>query len=156
VATKKKSVTLDRDQQILSRLARIEHRVDSLDQTQAFALRAEAAKHFETVKAIFKNGKRRAQIYLAADGTKGVEEIARHLGMQRQNVGPDLKIMRSEGILEITDTEGGKDLWGKKPIDQTLRISSFLRTEYGLQPDGRPEKARKSNKSKKQKLKKAR
>ncbi len=140
---KQSSINLDRDQQILNRLSKIEHKVDSMDQTQAFALRAEAEKHSTTIKKIFKNSKRRAQIYLAADGSRGVQEIAEHLGMQRQNVGPDLKILREEGMLEITDTAGGRDIWGKKPIDHTLRISQFLRKEYSLSPDGRSAGARK-------------
>lgn len=49
----------DRDQQILSRLAHIEHKVDSIDETNAFALRADADKHQGTVKKIFKRCKRR-------------------------------------------------------------------------------------------------
>ena len=57
--------------------------------------------------------------------------------MQRQNVGPDLKVLADEGMLEIVDTAGGKDIWAKKPIDRTLRISQFLRTEFALGPDGR-------------------
>lgn len=135
----KNPVHVDRDQQILSRISKIEHRVDSIDQTQAFALRAEAPKHFATVKEIFRKGKRRAQIYMAADGTRGVEEIANHLKMKRQNVGPELKVLREEGMLEIADTAGGRDIWGKKPIDRTLRISKFLRDEYNLMQDGRSE-----------------
>lgn len=135
----KRSEALDRDQQILSRLSRIEHKVDSMDQTQAFALRADADKHFKSVEAIFKSGKRRAQIYLAADGVRGVQEIAAHLKMQRQNVGPELKKLASEGMLELVDTAGGKkDIWAKKPVDRTLRISQFLQSEFSLSPDGLP------------------
>jgi|ERR1700722_6242479 hypothetical protein len=137
-------VKTDRDQQILSRLARIEHRVDSIDQTNAFALRAEAGKHLEEVKKIFKHGKRRAQVYLAANGNRGVLEIASYLKMKRQNVGPDLRILGDEGLLEIVDTSGGRDIWGKKSIDRTLRITKYLQEEYGLQADGRPSKARKA------------
>jgi len=147
-----KRENLDRDQQILSRLARIEHKVDSLDQTTAFALRAEAAKHFLSVKEIFKRGKRRPQVYLAANGTRGVQEIAAHLKMQRQNVTPELKVLNSEGLLEIVGDAGGKDLWGKKPIDKTLRIAKFLCTEYNLDADGRrrkPIKKRKTTRKKK-------
>ena len=135
----KSSLHLDRDQQILSRISRIEHRVDSIDQTQAFALRAEADKHFATVMKIFGRSERRAQVYLAANGHRGVEEIAKHLRMQRQNVGPELALLRDEGMLEITDTSGGKDIWGKKAIDRTLRITPFLRDEFSLGPDGLPE-----------------
>jgi hypothetical protein len=133
----KKTDAVDRDQQILSRLSRIEHKVDSMDQTQAFALRADADKHFGSVEAIFKSGQRRAQIYLAADGSRGVQEIAKHLNMQRQNVGRELKKLATEGMLEVVDTASGKDIWAKKPVDRTLRISQFLQSEFALGPDGR-------------------
>lgn len=133
---RKRAIDLDRDQQVLSRLSKIEHRVDSIDQTQAFALRAEADKHFNTVKAIFKHGKRRAQIYLAANGNRSVEEIAEHLDMKRQNVGRELKVLGEEGMLEIKDTIGHRDVWGKKAVDRTLRITQFLRSEYSLSSDG--------------------
>jgi DNA-binding MarR family transcriptional regulator len=135
---------IDRDQQILSRLSRIQHRVDSIDQTQAFALRADEAKHFNTVKEIFKTGTRRAQVYVAADGTRGVDEIAKHLNMKAPNVSRELRILSEEGMLEIIDAEGRRELWGKKPIDRTLRISSYLRREYGLSQDGREASAAKS------------
>jgi DNA-binding transcriptional ArsR family regulator len=127
----------ERDLQILSRLAHIEHKVDSIDETNAFALRAEADKHKETVKKIFKRGKRRAQVYLAADGTRGVVEIAQHLRMKSPNVSPQLRILKEEGLLELIDAPGRRDIWAKKAIDRTLRISKYLCEEYGLNPDGR-------------------
>jgi len=128
----------DRDQQILSRLAHIEHKVDSIDETNAFALRAEADKHKETVKKIFRHGRRRAQVYLAADGTRGVVEIAQHLGMKTPNVSPQLRILKEEGLLELVDAPGRRDIWAKKAIDRTLRISKYLCEEYNLKLDGRP------------------
>jgi len=125
-------------QQILHRLAHIEHKVDSIDETNAFALRAEADKHQETVKKIFKKGRRRAQVYLAANGTRGVVEIARHLGMKTPNVSPQLRILKEEGLLELIDASGRQDFWAKKTIDKTLRIAKYLCEEYNLKPDGRP------------------
>jgi hypothetical protein len=68
VPSKIAEANLDRDQQILNRLSKIEHKVDSLEQTTAFALRADAEKHSASVWEIFKKSKRRAQVYLAADG----------------------------------------------------------------------------------------
>jgi hypothetical protein len=127
---------LDRDQQILDRLSKIEHKVDSIEQTNAFALRAEADKHFAEVKKIFGRSLRRAQVYLAADGVRSVQDIAEHLKMKRQNVGPDLKHLGDEGILELIDSHGNRDIWAKKPVDRTLRISSFLSREFGLQSNG--------------------
>lgn len=135
--------TLDRDQQILSRLAKIEHKVDSIEQTNAFALRAEADKHFAEVSKIFGKSLRRAQVYLAADGSFSVQEIAQHLGMQRQNVGTDLKHLGEEGLLELVDSHGNRDIWAKKPLDRTLRITPFLRKQFSLAGNGLKEKARK-------------
>src|SRR6266849_6534132 len=110
--------SLDRDQQILNRLAKIEHKVDSLERTTAFALRAEAQKHFDSVKEIFRNGKRRAQVYLAADGQRSVHQIAEYLGMQPPNVSRELQTLAEEGLLEIIDTDGGANIWCKTPIDR--------------------------------------
>jgi len=132
---------LDRDQQILDRLAKIEHKVDSIEQTNAFALRAEADKHFTEVKKIFGKSLRRAQVYLAADGVRSVQDIARHLGMRRQNVGPDLKHLGEEGLLELVDSRSNKDIWAKKPVDRTLRISPFLCKEFSLQKNGLKQKS---------------
>jgi DNA-binding transcriptional ArsR family regulator len=137
------SESRDRDQQILNRLARIEHKVDSLEQTTAFALRAEADKHFASVKEIFRAGKRRAQVYLAADGTRSVQDLASHLRMKGPNVSRELSKLAGEGLLEIVDSDGGKDFWGKKPVDRTLRISQFLIQTYSLERDGRPGRASK-------------
>ena len=128
--------TLDRDQQILDRLAKIEHKVDSIEQTNAFALRAEADKHFAEVKKIFGRSRRRAQIYLAADGARSVQEIAKHLRIKRQNVGPDLWRLGEEGLLELVDSQSNRDIWAKKPLDRTLRITPFLCREFSLQKNG--------------------
>jgi hypothetical protein len=134
----RKEKTEEPYQQILHRLAHIEHKVDSIDETNAFALRAEAEKHQETVRKIFGKSKRRAQIYLAADGTRGVVEIGQHLGVKTPNVSPDLRILKEEGLLEIIDASGRQDFWAKKTIDKSLRISKYLCEQYNLKPDGRP------------------
>jgi DNA-binding transcriptional ArsR family regulator len=126
----------DLGQQILSRLGRIEHKVDSLDQTTAFALRADEDRHFETVLKIFKNSRRRVQVYLAVNGVRGVQEIAQHLKMQRQNVGPDLRLLTDEGLIEIRDTQGGKDIYVKKALDKSLRVSKSLQAKFNLGPSG--------------------
>lgn len=126
---------LDRDQNILNRLAKIEHKVDSLEQTTAFALRADSEAHFKEVKKIFKRGMRKAQVYLAANGSRNVGDIASHLGMKGPNVSASLKSLSEDGLVEIVDTMNG-NIWAKKPVDRTLRISKFLMSEYNLTKDG--------------------
>jgi DNA-binding MarR family transcriptional regulator len=128
----------DRDQQILRRLANIEHKVDSLEQTTAFALRAEAERHFDSVRGIFGNRKRRVQVYLAANGERSVQNIADLFNMKSPNVSRELTILQREGLLDVSENEGGETFWCKKPIDQTIRISSLLQKEYDLSKDGLP------------------
>jgi DNA-binding transcriptional ArsR family regulator len=134
--------TRDRDQQILARLAKIEHKVDAIEQTNAFALRAEADKHFAEVLKIFGRSRRRAQVYLAADGNRSVQELAAHLRMKRQNVGTDLKLLGEEGLLELIDSGGNRDIWAKKPLDRSLRITMLICEQYNLQKNGLPQKDR--------------
>jgi DNA-binding MarR family transcriptional regulator len=136
-----KNQALDRDQQILNRLANIEHKVDSIEQTNAFALRADSEKHFGEVKKIFKTSIRRAQVYLAANASRSVGEIAAHLGMKVPNVSPDLKHLSDEGLLELVASHGNKDIWAKKPIDRTLRITQFLCAQFALDKNGIKQKS---------------
>ena len=138
----------ERDQQIMNRLANIEHKVESIDETNAFVLRADADKHRESVRKIFRSGKRRAQVYLAANGTRTVLEIARHLGMKPPNVSLELRILKLEGFLEPVDVPGGRDRWAKKPIDRSLRITQYLCEEYGFTVDGKPDKQRRKRSNK--------
>lgn len=132
-----KSKSEDRDQQILRRLSNIEHKVDSLEQTTAFALRADADRHFGTVKTIFR-GQRRAQVYLAANGRRSVNDIGSLLTMKGPNVSSELTKLAEEGLLEVLEKDGGTKYWGKKAVDRNLRISKFLMETYHLDRNGIP------------------
>jgi DNA-binding transcriptional ArsR family regulator len=136
-------------QQILSRLAQLEHKVESIDETNAFALRATASAHQQSIREIFKHGKRRAQVYLAADGTRGVVEIADHLDMKQPHVSRQLKFLKNEGLLELMDRPGRQDFWTKKAIDRTVRITQYLCAMYNLLPNGRLNKTKKKKKKNK-------
>ena len=138
MAKKEESLTEDRDQQILRRLANIEHKIDSLEQTTAFALRANAERHFESVRAVFGDSVRRVQVYLAANGQRSVQDIADLLGMRQPNVSRELSRLKQEGLIEVIEKEGGETYWAKKPIDRTVRISQLLMKEHQLDQDGRP------------------
>jgi DNA-binding MarR family transcriptional regulator len=135
---KEESPIEDRDQQILRRLTNIEHKIDSLEQTTAFALRADEKRHFESVKVIFGKSRKCVQVYLAANGNRSVQDIADMLGMQQSNVSRELVRLGQEGLIEIIEREGGRSIWAKKPIDRTIRISPWLMKEYQLDQNGLP------------------
>ncbi len=139
----------DRNQVFLSRLAKIQHKVDSLEQTTAFALRADSDRHLAEVKKIFGRSSRRARVYLAADGARNVQEIAAHLHIKHPNVSVELKKLVDEGLLEVVDTKGTSTICAKTPLARTLRIPSFLCTEFNLDKNGirsRTKKLRASSK----------
>jgi DNA-binding transcriptional ArsR family regulator len=138
MAKKQISPTEDHDQQVLRRLSNIEHKMDSIEQTTAFALRADEKRHQNTVKKIFGNSNRRAQVYLAADARRGVQEIGDLLGLDQANVNRELRVLQEEGLVEVNEKEGGKTYWGKTPIDRTLRVSRFLMSMFSLNKDGLP------------------
>ncbi len=133
---------MDRDQQILSRLAQIQHKVDSLEQTTAFALRADSDKHLGSVMKIFGKGKNRAKIYLAVNGDRSVQQIAELLSIKPQNVSPALKILREEGLIEMRDSQGNSDIYAKTPLDRTLQITKKLTGEFQLTSEGLPLKTK--------------
>lgn len=132
----RKDETTDRDQQILNRLANLQHKVDSIEQTNAFVLRADADKHLESVHEVFGRSERKAQVYLAANGDRTVGEIATHLKMKIPNVSTILKRLQDEGLLEISEVGGGANFYVKTPLDRTIRISKYLRETYNLTKDG--------------------
>lgn len=132
------SPTEDRDQQILRRLTNIEYKIDSLEQTTAFALRADAKRHFESVRKIFGKSRKRVQVYLAANGHRSVQDIADLLDMRQPNVSRELGQLRQEGLIEVIEREGGRTYWAKKPIDRTMRISQWLMKEHKLDRNGLP------------------
>jgi hypothetical protein len=129
----------------VNRLAEIDHKVDSMGQTHAFALRADSERMKDVVSNIFKSAKRKAQVYLAADGRRSVNEIAAHVGIPRQNVGRILSALRDADMLGWY-SESGRDIWHKLPIDKTIGITRILTDQYGLDRDGAPAQERRKKK----------
>lgn len=132
----KTDLSLDRDQQILSRLAQIQHKVDSLEQTTAFALRADSEKHLRSVMKIFGKSTTRAKVYLAINGERNVTEVAAFLKIKPQNVSREVKQLKEEGLIEITASLGNGDIYRKSPLDRTLQITKKLVAEFGVTKDG--------------------
>ena len=75
-------------------------------------------------------------MYLAANGERSVQQIAKHLSMKESNVSRELTSLEDEGLLGIQVRDGGETYWGKKPIDRTIRISKYLQSEFKLLSSG--------------------
>ncbi len=68
--------------------------------------------------------------------------------MKQPNVSRDVGVLKEEGLLELVGAAGRRDIWAKKSIDRTLRISKYLCKEYSLRSDGRSDQAREKIKRK--------
>lgn len=123
--------------EILRRLSNIEKKVESLDETSAFAMRSNRAEHRKTLNEVFGKSKRRAQVYLTSNGQRSVNDIADLLDMQAPNVSIELTKLEKGGLLAVT-TDGSSSYWNKKPIDSSLGISDFIMDKFKLNPDGTP------------------
>lgn len=105
-----------------------------MDETAAFALRADREKHLATVKAIFGTSKRRARVYLAANGKRTVGDIAQALNLQRPNVSVEVKKLTEDGLLSVRSV-GSQSYYYKKTIERTLGISRYLTEHFEVQPE---------------------
>jgi hypothetical protein len=133
----------DGSQVLLSRIAKIQHKVDSLEQTTAFALRKDSDQHQEQVRKIFGRSKRRARVYLAANAARSVQDIAKFLGVVRPNVSLELRRLQDEGLLEVVDAKGSSTVYAKTALARTLRIPPVVAKLFNLDPTGRKSLVRK-------------
>lgn len=127
----------DSEAEILRRLANIEFQVTSLDESTAFAMRANRDELLQAVDGVFRKSRQLAQIYVAANGKRSVNDIADITKAKKQNVSPQLKKLYEEGLL-LPHTDGNQILYRKKKLDQTLGIARRLREQFNLDADGRP------------------
>jgi hypothetical protein len=56
--------------------------------------------------------------------------------MKPQNVSRELVVLKDEGLLELIDSNADGDIYAKKAVDRTLRITQFLCTQYSLDRNG--------------------
>jgi predicted transcriptional regulator len=136
MSNKNDSSTEDRDQQILRRLANIEGDIRSIRHTEAFVVRANLSEYMKILERIFK-GERRAQIYLAANGSRTVNEISKMLGIVQSGVSREFPKLEVEGLVKVVDKIGSNVYWGKTQLESILSISRYLMKKFNLDRDGK-------------------
>lgn len=124
------------DREILRRLIGIDHKADSMQDSLAWIVRANAGELKQQLLSEFGASKRRAQVYLALDGTRTVNDVAEHLSMKRQNVTGELKTLKRLRLVDIVESDGRGTIYCKKFFDAVVGLSGALMTKFNLDPSG--------------------
>lgn len=115
-------------QELRREVERIKDRIDDIGHIQALQVRA-LGDIKELVLDYFSGlgGKNRARIYLAADGTKGVTEIAKEVG-----VAQGLVTMRCQELYDLGllgwESDGNTKYYHKTVIERALNLSKELKS----------------------------
>jgi hypothetical protein len=81
----------------------------------------EATKRRETeLRRFFGRGSRRADVYLALDRERNISDVAKALGMQRQNVSTEVARLREAGLAVPFHTGGQGEVWIRNPVIEAV------------------------------------
>lgn len=105
---------------------RIKDRIDDIGHIQALQMRADAANKEHILKYFEgRGGDSKARIYLAADGSRSVSEIAREVGLDQGQVTRKCQEMYEHGLLGW-HADGTSKCYHKTVIERALRLSRDL------------------------------
>lgn len=123
----------DHASEVLRRLIAIDHKADSMEDSLAWLVRANAPELKEELISEFGKSKRRAQVYLALDGIRNVNAIADHLDMKRQNVTRELGWLKGKRLVDVVDADAAGMVYAKKFFDAVVGLSESLAAKFHLE-----------------------
>lgn len=83
------------------------------------------ARREQDIRKVFGRSRKRADVFLALNRDRNISEVAKDIGMQRQNVADDIKVLRKAGLVMPLTTGGRGDVWVRNPVlDRILGLTS--------------------------------
>lgn len=128
------------DGEALRRLIRIDHKTDSMEDSLAWIVSANSPQLKNDLIKAFGASVRRVQVYLALDGERNVQEIARHLHMKQPNVSRDLSWLKRKRLIDVVEARGEGFKYKKKFFDAIVGLSEALMVKFKLGADGKKRK----------------
>jgi DNA-binding transcriptional ArsR family regulator len=129
--------------EILRRLMNIDYKTDSMQDSLAWLVSANAGPlKAELIKA-FGNNKRRVQVYLALDGLRNVQQLADALRMKRPNVSRELLWLKKKRLIDFRESGPEGNIYDKKFFDAIVGLSEALEEKFHLDGRGPNTKGRK-------------
>jgi DNA-binding transcriptional ArsR family regulator len=121
----------------LRRLIRIDHKTDSMEDSLAWIVTANSPQLKSDLIKAFGSAVRRVQVYLALDGMRNVQEIAKHLGMKQPNVSRDLAWLKRKRLVDVLELNDGGTRYKKKFFDSIVGLSEALMKKFQLNANGK-------------------
>lgn len=124
----------------LQRLIRIDHKTDSMEDSLAWIVSANSPQLRDDLIKAFGSSVRRVQVYLALDGSRNVQEIAKHLHMKQPNVSRDLGWLKRKRLIDVLEARGEGFKYKKKFFDAIVGLSEALMKKFKLNAKGKKRK----------------
>jgi len=126
------------DPKILEKLIRIDNRTDSMRHSLDWLVRANEPKLKETLIEAFGRSAVRVQVYLALDGKKNVNDLAKALELVRENVSREIAWLKKKGLIAPIDADGRGTIYKRTELDSIIHLSEDLARRFELDKHGRP------------------
>ena len=126
------------DPKILERLIRIDNRTDSMQHSLAWLVRANEPELKQALVQAFGKSVVRAQVYVALDSKKNINELADALGLVRPNVSRELAWLKKKGLIDPVDADGVGTVYKRSQLDSIIHLAEELARRFQLDKEGRP------------------
>lgn len=128
------------DPKILEKLIRIDNRTDSMRHSLDWLVRANEPQLKETLIKAFGRSAVRVQVYLALDGKKNVNDLAKALELVREAVSREIAWLIKKGLITPIDADGRGTIYKRTQLDSIIHLSEELAGLFDLDKHGRPVK----------------
>ena len=125
------------DPNILEKLIRIDNRTDSMRHSLDWLVRANEPQLLDTLIKAFGKSVIRAQVYLALDGKKNVNDLAKALQLVREAVSREIAWLKKKGLIAPIDASGRGTVYKRTQLDSIIHLSEHLARQFHLDKYGR-------------------
>ena len=126
------------DPKILEKLIKLDNRTDSMRHSLDWLVRANEPQLKEALIKAFGKSAVRVQVYLALDGRKNVNDVAKGLDLVPANVSREIAWLKKKGLIAPIDADGRGTIYKKTQLDSIIHLSEDLARLFELDKHGRP------------------
>jgi DNA-binding transcriptional ArsR family regulator len=127
----------EHDGEVLRRLIRIDHKTESMEDSLAWIVSANAPQLKDELIQAIGTSVRRVQVYLALDGKRNVRDLTKHLGMKQPNVSRDIAWLKGKRLIDVIEAGNGGTKYDKKFFDAIVGLSGALMKKFKLDANGK-------------------